>query len=128
MNTISIISLCIAFLSFVFSTVWNTVNAKRSRDKDYRELIETMKIETKEKSEMQVLFKEMNRNLERIVEDNKIMNERIYNLAERLALLEHDQQKMNDLVREIPAIDNKADKAHQRIDIVEHDLKRVIDG
>lgn len=124
MNVISIVSLCIAFLSFVFSTIWNTVNAKRSRDKDYRDLIETMKIETREKSEMQVLFREMNKNLERIVEDNKVMNERIYNLAERLALLEHDQQKVNDLVREIPVIDNKADKAHQRIDIVEHSLKK----
>ena len=126
MNAISIISLCIAFLSFVFSTVWNTVNAKRSRDKDYRELIETMKIETKEKSEMQILFKEMNKNLERIVEDNKIMNERIYNLAERLALLEHDQQKVDDLAREIPLIDNKTNKAHQRLDVIEHDLKRVL--
>lgn len=125
MNVISIVSLCIAFLSFVFSTVWNTVNAKRSKDKEYRELIDTIKIETREKSEMQVLFKEMNKNLERIVEDNKVMNERIYNLAERLALLEHDQQKINDLTREIPLIDNKAEKAHQRLDVIEHDLKRV---
>ena len=128
MNTISIISLSIAFLSFIFNTIWSATTAKRNRDKEYRDLLETVKAESIEKSEMQVLFKEMNKNLERIVEDNKIMNERIYNLAERLALLEQDQQKMNDLVREIPAIDNKADKAHQRIDIVEHDLKRVIDG
>ena len=128
MNIISIVSLSIAFLSFVFSTVWNTANAKRSRDKEYRELIETIKTETREKSEMQVLFKEMNRNLERIVEDNKIMNERIYNLAERLALLEHDQQKVDNLAKEIPVMDNKIDKAHQRIDIVEHDLKRVVNG
>ena len=128
MNIVSIISLCIAFLSFIFSTVWNTANAKHARNKEYLELIDTIKTETREKSEMQVLFREMNRNLERIVEDNKIMNERIYNLAERLALLEHDQQKVDDLVREIPAIDNKADKAHQRIDVVERDLKRMIDG
>lgn len=128
MNITSIVSLSIAFLSFVFSTVWNTANAKRSRDKEYRELIETMKIETREKSEMQVLFKEMNKNLERIVEDNKVMNERIYNLAERLALLEHDQQKVDDLVREIPLIDNKADKAHQRLDVIEHDLRRASNG
>lgn len=128
MNTISIISLSIAFLSFVFSTVWNAANAKRSRDKDYRDILETVKAESVEKSEMQVLFKEMNKNLERIVEDNKIMNERIYNLAERLALLEHDQQKVDNLAQEIPIIDNKANKAHQRLDVLEHDLKRVTNG
>lgn len=128
MNTISIISLCIAFLSFIFSTVWNSANAKRNRDKEHRELIDIIKTETREKSEMQVLFKEMNKNLERIVEDNKVMNERIYNLAERLTLLEHDQQKIDDLAREIPVIDNKANKAHQRLDIVEHDLERITNG
>lgn len=122
MNVISIVSLIIAFLSFIFSTVWNTANAKRSRDKEYRELVETIKTETKEKSEMQILFREMNKNLERIVEDNKFMNERIYNLAERLALLEHDQQRITDLSKEIPILENKADKAHQRIDILEHDI------
>ena len=123
MNITSIVSLCIAFLSFVFSTVWNTANAKRSRDKEYRELIETMKIETKEKSEMQVLFKEMNKNLERIVEDNKIMNERIYNLAERLALLEHDQQENAIVNKQLPIVENKVDRACQRIDLLEHNLK-----
>lgn len=126
MNTISIISLCIAFLSFVFSTVWNTVNAKRSRDKDYRDLIETMKIETKEKSEMQVLFKEMNKNLERIVEDNKIMNERIYNLAERVAILEHDQKSFDVVTTQIPILTDKTDRAHQRLDILEHDLEKLM--
>lgn len=128
MNAISIISLCIAFLSFTFSIIWNVVNVRRNRNKDYQEIIETIKAESIEKSEMRVLFKEMNKNLERIVEDNKTMNERIYNLAERLTLLEHDQQKMDDLAREIPIIDNKANKAHQRLDIVEHDLERVVNG
>lgn len=128
MNTISIISLCIAFLSFVFNTVWSAATAKRSREKDYKDILETVKAESMEKSEMQVLFKEMNKNLERIVEDNKIMNERIYNLAERLTLLEHDQQKVDSLAQEIPIIDNKANKAHQRVDILEHDLKRVVNG
>ena len=128
MNTVSIISLSIAFLSFVFSTVWSAANAKRSRDKDYRDILETVKAESVEKSEMQVLFKEMNKNLERIVEDNKIMNERIYNLAERLALLEHDQQKVDSIAQEIPLIDNKANKAHQRLDVLEHDIKRINNG
>ena len=98
MNVISIISLCIAFFSFVFSTIWNTNSIKRNRDKDYQDLIQTIKNETEEKSKMQVLFEQMNKNLERIVEDNKIMNERIYHLAERVALLEHDQQKINDML------------------------------
>ena len=128
MNITSIVSLSIAFLSFVFSTVWNTANAKRSRDKEYRELIETMKIETREKSEMQVLFKEMNKNLERIVEDNKVMNERIYNLAERLALLEHDQQENTVVNRQMPILENKVEKAHQRLDVIEHDLRRASNG
>ena len=128
MNITSIVSLCIAFLSFVFSTVWNTANAKRSRDKEYRELIETMKIETREKSEMQVLFKEMNKNLERIVEDNKVMNERIYNLAERLTLLEHDQQENTVVNRQMPILENKVEKAHQRLDVIEQDLRRASNG
>lgn len=100
MNTISILSLCIAFFSFIFSTIWNAHSAKRNRDKDYQDLIETIKNETQEKSKMQVLFEQMNKNLERIVEDNKIMNERIYNLAERVALLEHDQMKINDILKQ----------------------------
>ena len=128
MNVISIVSLIIAFLSFVFSTVWNTANAKRSRDKEYRELIDTIKTETREKSEMQILFREMNKNLERIVEDNKFMNERIYNLAERLALLEHDQQRISDLSKEIPNLENKTDRAHQRIDNLEHDIGKLNNG
>ena len=101
MNAISIVSLIIAFLSFVFNTVWSAVNAKRAHNKDYRDILETVKAESIEKSEMQVLFKEMNKNLERIVEDNKIMNERIYNLAERLALLEQDQKNLNNIVRDL---------------------------
>ena len=71
MNTVSIISVCIAFLSFIFSTVWSAANARRSRNKEYQDLLVTIKAESAEKSEMQVLFKEMNKNLERIVEDNK---------------------------------------------------------
>lgn len=101
MNTISIISLIIAFLSFIFNTIWSAANAKRAHDKDYKDILETVKAESKEKSEMQVLFREMNKNLERIVEDNKIMNERIYNLAERLALLEQDQKNLNNIVRDL---------------------------
>lgn len=124
MNTISIISLCIAFLSFIFNTIWSATTAKRNRDKEYKDILETVKAESKEKSEMQILFKEMNKNLERIVEDNKIMNERIYNLAERLALLEHDQQENAIVNKQLPIVENKVDRACQRIDLLEHNLNK----
>lgn len=125
MNTISIISVCIAFASFIFSTIWNAHNAKHTREKDYQDLIATIKAESIEKSEMQILFKEMNKNLERIVEDNKVMNERIYNIAERVTLLEHDQKNINDITNQVILLDNKANKAHQRLDIIEHDLEKM---
>lgn len=124
MNAVSIISLCIAFLSFVFSTIWSANNAKRARDKDYQDLIETIKAESKEKSEMQVLFKEMNKNLERIVEDNKVMNERIYNLAERVTLLEHDQKNINNVISQMSMLDNKTNKVHQRLDLIEREINK----
>lgn len=122
-NVVSIISVCIAFFSFIFSTIWNANTAKRAREKEYQDLIRVIKQESLEQSETKVLFKEMNKNLERIVEDNKIMNERIYNLSERLALLEHDQQNIEKIARELPNIDNKAEKAHQRLDNLERDFK-----
>ena len=125
MNTVSIISVCIAFASFIFSTVWSATNARRARNKEYQDLLVTIKAESAEKSEMQVLFKEMNKNLERIVEDNKIMNERIYNIAERVTLLEHDQKNLNNITNQVTLLDNKANKAHQRIDIIEHDLEKI---
>ena len=126
MNTVSIISLSIAFLSFIFSTVWSAANAKKARDKEYRDIIAAIKAESSEKSEMQVLFKEMNKNLERIVEDNKIMNERIYNLAERVAILEHDQKSFDVVQSQIPILNDKTDRAHQRLDILEHDLEKLM--
>ena len=124
MDTISIISLSVAFLSFVFNTIWNSANFKRNREKEFQELINTIKIETKEKSEMQILFKEMNKNLEKIVEDNKIMNERIYALTERIAALEFYQEENTRVNREFPLLEDKVEKAHQRIDIIEHDVKK----
>ena len=123
MNAISIISVCIAFLSLVFSTIWNIISAKKAREKQYNDIIEVIKKESLEQGETKILFKEMNKNLERIVEDNKLMNERIFNLAERVTLLEHDQHNMSIMTNQIPDLDNKANKAHQRIDIIEHDLK-----
>jgi len=125
MNVVSIVSVCIAFLSFVFSTVWSFNNAKKQKNKEYTDLISAIKAENTEKTEMQVLFKEMNKNLERIVEDNKVMNERIYDLTSRVVLLEHDQKNISDIAGQIPILDNKANKAHQRIDVIEHDLEKI---
>lgn len=122
MNTPSIISIGIAFLSLIFSVIYNTTNIKKARDKETQELIAAIKEESIEKGETRFLFKEMNRNLERIVEDNKIMNERIYNLTERVSTLEHNQQNIENITKQLPVIENKAEKAHQRIDIIEHDL------
>lgn len=122
MNTPSIISIGIAFLSLIFSVIYNTTNIKKARDKETQELIAAIKEESIEKGETRFLFKEMNRNLERIVEDNKIMNERIYNLTERVSTLEHNQENIENIAKQLPVIENKAEKAHQRIDIIEHDL------
>lgn len=124
MNVVSIVSVCVAFLSFIFSTIWNFNNARKQRNKEYSELIATIKAENTEKTEMQVLFREMNKNLERIVEDNKVMNERIYDLTSRVVLLEHDHKNISDIANQIPLLDNKANKAHQRLDLIEHDLEK----
>ena len=58
-------------------------------------------------------------------EDNKIMNERIYDLAERIVILEHDQKSFDVVINQIPVLDDKADRAHQRINILEHDLEKI---
>lgn len=124
MNVVSIVSVCIAFLSFIFTIVYNTSNLKKSREKENRDLIQAIKEESLQQGEYRYLFKEMNKNLERIVEDNKVMNERIYNLTERVAALEYSQQENTIINNKVPLIENKVDKAHQRIDIIEHDMKK----
>lgn len=124
MNAVSIISVSIAFLSFIFSTIWNANTAKRAREKEYQDLIHVIKQESLEQSETKILFREMNKNLECIVQDNKVMNERIYNLSERLALIEQTQKNISELTKVIPVLENKAEKAHQRLDIIEHELEK----
>jgi len=124
MNLVSIISVGVAILSLIFTTIWNITNAKRNSENDYQSIIQLIKKESIEQGETKMLFQQMNKNLERIVEDNKIMNERIYHLAERLTILEHSQQNISDIAKQIPVLDNKADKAHQRIDLIEHDLSK----
>lgn len=124
MNAVSIISVSIAFLSFIFSTIWNANTARRAREKEYQDLIHVIKQESLEQSETKILFREMNKNLECIVQDNKVMNERIYNLSERLALIEQTQKNISELTKVIPVLENKAEKAHQRLDIIEHELEK----
>ena len=128
MNVVSVISVCIAFLSFIFTIVYNTSNLKKSREKENRDLIQAIKEESLQQGEYRYLFKEMNKNLERIVEDNKVMNERIYNLTERVSALEYSQQENVIINNKVPLIENKVDKAHQRIDIIEHDMKKINNG
>ena len=122
MNTSSIISMGIAFLSLLFSIIYNTTNIKRSRDKDTQDLIALIHKESVERGENKALFEAMNKNLEKIVEDNKVMNERIYSLAERVAALEYCQRENDAINKAFPILENKVGKAHQRIDITEHDL------
>ena len=122
MNIVSIVSVCIAFCSFIFTIVYNTSNLKKAREKENRDLINAIKEESLQQGEYRYLFKEMNKNLERIVEDNKIMNERIYNLTERVSALEYSQQENSAVNNKVPDIENRIDKAHQRIDLIEHDL------
>ena len=128
MNVVSIVSVCIAFLSFIFTIIYNTSNLKKSREKENRDLIQAIKEESLQQGEYRYLFKEMNKNLERIVEDNKVMNERIYNLTERVAALEYSQQENVIINNKVPLIENKVDKAHPRIDIIEHDMKKENNG
>ena len=123
MNTISIISVGVAILGLVFSTIWNIVNAKRNNNNDYQNIIQLIKKESVEQGESKMLFQQMNNSLQQIVEDNKRINERIYNLTERLTLVEHDQHSLTNLLSQISLLDSKVNKAHQRIDIIEHDLK-----
>ena len=64
-------------------------------------------------------------NFETILTDEKDPNEctlRIYNLTERVSALEYSQQENSNINNKVPLIENKVDKAHQRIDLLEHDL------
>ena len=123
MNLISIISVSVATLGFIFTTIWNIVNAKRATDNDYQNIIQLIKKESIEQGESKMLFQQMNHNLQQIVEDNKKINERIYNLTERLTVVEHDQSLFANLISQISLIDDKINRANQRLDLIEHDLK-----
>lgn len=123
MNTISIISVGVAIISLIFSTIWSIFNAKRNNNNDYQNLIQLIKKESVEQGESKMLFQQMNNSLQQIVEDNKRINERIYNLTERLTLVEHDQHSLTNLLNQISLLDGKINKANQRIDLIEHDLK-----
>lgn len=125
MNMISIISVGVATLGLIFSTIWNIVNARRNTNNDYQNIIQLIKKESIEQGETKMLFQQMSTSLQQIVEDNKRINERIYNLTERLTLVEHDQHGIVNLINQISLLDTKVNKAHQRIDIIEHDLKIV---
>lgn len=123
MNVVSIISVSVAVLSLLFTTIWNIVNAKRNNNNDYQNIIQLIRKESVEQGETKMLFQQMSSSLQQIVEDNKRINERMYNLTERVTLVEHDQHGLTNLINQISLLDNKINKAYQRIDIIEHDLK-----
>ena len=125
MNLISIISVSVATLGFIFTTIWNILNAKRATDNDYQNIIQLIKKESIEQGESKMLFQQMNHSLQQIVEDNKKINERIYNLTERLTIVEHDQPLFANLISQISLIDDKINKINQRIDLIEHDFKII---
>ena len=101
MNTISIISVSVAVLGLIFSTIWNIINAKRATDKDYQNLIQLIKKESIEQGETKVLFEHMSNSLKQIVEDNKKINKRIYNLIERIRLKEHNKYVLDNVLKQI---------------------------
>ena len=46
----------------------------------------------------------------------------MYNLTERITLVEHDQHALANLINQISLLDTRINKAHQRLDLIEHDL------
>jgi len=121
MNAISIISVSVAVLSLILSTIWNITNAKKATEKEYQNLIQLIKKDSIEQGETKVLFEQMSNSLKQIVEDNKKINERIYNLTERITLLEHDKYGTENVLKQIQSVDQKCNLAHQRIDTLIHD-------
>lgn len=122
MNLISIISVGVAILGLIFSTIWNIVNTKRNTNNDYQNIIQLIKKESIEQGETKMLFQQMSSSLQQIVEDNKRINERMYNLTERVTLIEHDHYSVENILKQIAVVDNKTNLAHQRIDTLMHDL------
>lgn len=122
MNLTSIISVSVAVLGLVFTTIWNIINAKKTTDRDYQSIIQLIKKESLEQGETKMLFQQMSSSLQQIVEDNKRINERMYNLTERVTLIEHDQHALANLINQISLLDTRINKAHQRLDLIEHDL------
>lgn len=127
MNLISIISVSVAVLGLIFTTIWNIINAKKATDRDYQSIIQLIKKESLEQGETKMLFQQMSSSLQQIVEDNKRINERMYNLTERITLVEHDQHALANLINQISLLDTRINKAHQRLDLIEHDLIKNFD-
>ena len=123
MNVVSIISVGVAILSLLLTTIWNITNAKRNANNDYQNILQLIKKESLEQGETKMLFQQMSTSLQQIVEDNKRINERLYNLTERITLVEHDQHGLTNIINQIALLDSKISKAQQHIDIIEHDLK-----
>ena len=124
MNAISIISVSVAVIGLVLSTIWNIINAKKSTNAEYQNIIELIRKESIQQGETKALFQQMSNSLQQIVEDNKHMNDKIYELTGRITLIEHDQSSLVTLYTQLSNLDERLNKLGQRIELLEHDLKK----
>lgn len=122
MNAISIISVSVAVIGLVLSTIWNIINAKKSTNAEYQNIIELIRKESIQQGETKALFQQMSNSLQQIVEDNKHMNDKIYELTGRITLIEHDQSSLVTLYTQLNNLDERLGKLGQRIELLEHDL------
>ena len=124
MNAISIISVSVAVIGLILSTIWNIINAKKSTNAEYQNIIELIRKESIQQGETKALFQQMSNSLQQIVEDNKHMNDKIYELTGRITLIEHDQNSLVTLYTQLNNLDERLNKLGQRIELLEHDLKK----
>jgi len=121
------ISIIIATCGLIASIIFNILNANRASRKEKEDFSAEIEKRTKSNAEQSLLLEMLNKNLEKIIEDNKSLNERIYKLSERIAIIEEKQNTILSLSGQINVMDQKINKAHQRIDLLEHDVRKEHD-
>jgi len=121
------ISIIIATCGLIASIIFNILSAARSSRKEKEDFSAEIEKRTKSNAEQSLLLEMLNKNLEKIIEDNKSLNERIYKLSERIAIIEEKQNTILSLSGQINVMDQKINKAHQRIDLLEHDVRKEHD-
>jgi len=121
------ISIIIATCGLIASIIFNILSATRASRKEKEDFSAEIEKRTKSNAEQSLLLEMLNKNLEKIIEDNKSLNERIYKLSERIAIIEEKQNTILSLSGQINVMDQKINKAHQRIDLLEHDVRKEHD-